>query len=106
MLRGAQYVDNVINNGTSDYAMAYFEFGAIRVFSDNSTAPTISSSSSASPSSTSKSGSGSSTASGPGATTTNTNTNTNQNQNGARALGASGMACAVGALTALTWLLL
>ena len=33
-----QYVDNVINNGTSDYANAFFEIGSVRAYSLNFTA--------------------------------------------------------------------
>ena len=88
--------------------MAYFEFGAIRVFSDNTTTPTISSSSSsAGPTSSS-----SSTSNAPGATNSNTNQNTNTNQNAASPMRpgvtdvAAWMAGVVGAVTGLAWVLL
>ena len=105
----ACYLDNVINNGTSDLAMAYFEFVAIRVFSDNTTTPTISSSSS--PSAGPRSSS-SSTSNAPGATNSNTNQNTHTNQNAASPMRpgvtdvAAWMAGVVGAVTGLAWVLL
>ena len=71
-----QYQDNVINNGTADYASAYFELGAIRAFAvdasnDTSTAlpPGATANSPNTPS-----GSSASSASGPDATQ-DTNTN-------------------------------
>lgn len=36
------YTDNVLNNGTSDLSMAYFELGAIRAFTSNTTSPVAS----------------------------------------------------------------
>lgn len=38
---GNCYLDYVINNGTEQYANAYFEVGYVRVFSANSTGPTL-----------------------------------------------------------------
>lgn len=38
---GNCYLDYVINNGTEQYANAYFEVGYVRIFSANSTDPSL-----------------------------------------------------------------
>jgi hypothetical protein len=108
------YLDNVINNGTSDYAMAYFEIGSVRAYSANFTASPADS-----PSSASQSGSGSvvvKTSTGPnGAPVTVTETSsvagpTNsagaQGKNAATLLIPNVVAPFTGAISLLAWLLL
>ncbi|KAF7791566.1 hypothetical protein EIP86_002582 [Pleurotus ostreatoroseus] len=65
------YLDNVINNGSADLAYGYFEFGAVRAFSNNFTSSIASSSSSSSAAPTSSaSASGADSGSTSGALTT------------------------------------
>ncbi|THG93564.1 hypothetical protein EW026_g7702 [Hermanssonia centrifuga] len=105
------YLDNVINNGTSQYADAYFELNYIRAFSVNSTAVVgsdgtpVTSTAGGSPGSPTSSGSGSSP-SGSGGSNDNNNNN-NNNTNGALVGGVSpGRVYAAGVLCALAWVLL
>ena len=87
----------MINNGTSDYANAYFEINYVKAFS---LGEAVDASGNPDPSTTGSSASGSGSTTGTAATGTTTSTGTDAGSSGASALGESCVRSSVYALVA------